>query len=67
MQYEDTQITINNVSIEVKNLLDLHSHWPEIRARLDQAVSSPEIEDAELKKIVRWLTILGDKTLYRIE
>lgn len=65
MQNEANVIKIGEISLEIKSLVDLHNHWPEISNRLRQAIEGGEIEDEDLCKIVEWLIILGDKTLFR--
>lgn len=67
MQNEHNHITINGTPVQIKNLVDLHAHWPLVHKRLQQAIESGEIEDPELCKIIEWLIVLGEKTLFRIE
>lgn len=65
MQNEVTVIKIDEATLEIRNLVDLHTHWPKISNRLHEAIESGELEDQDLQKIVEWLIILGEKTLFR--
>ncbi|GAA0774600.1 hypothetical protein E1180_14140 [Roseibium denhamense] len=65
MPQEATVIRIGDTYIEIKSLVDLHKHWPEVSARVNKAIEEGEVEDQNLCKIIEWLVILGDKTLFQ--
>lgn len=67
MQNQHADIIINGTPVKIGNLVDLHAHWPLIRHRLQDAIESDEIGDTELCKIIEWLVVLGEKTLFRID
>jgi len=66
MPNEPKVIEIDGTSIEIKNLVDLHTHWPKIRDRLELAIENDEFSDPNLRKIVEWLIVLAEKTLFRM-
>lgn len=67
MRDDLSQIVVNGIQMQIRSLVDLNAHWPEIRGRLEESIEREEIADNDLRKIVNWLVILGDKTLYRLD
>lgn len=67
MQEDRSRIILNDKTVRIRNLLDLNAHWPQIRSRLEVAINENEISDPNVSRMVEWLIILGDKTLYRLE
>lgn len=67
MNDKSSRITLGGNEIRIESLVDLHTHWPLVRERLQNAMDTNEIEDQDLCKVIDWLVVLGEKTLFRID
>lgn len=67
MQNDRNWIVLDGTPVQIRNLVDLNAHWPLIRERLQSAIKNEEIADPNLRNMVDWLIVLGEKTLFRIE
>ncbi|MEO9528879.1 hypothetical protein [Roseibium sp.] len=67
MQYDRSWIVLDGTPVQIRNLVDLNAHWPLIRERLQSAIKNEEIADPNLRNMIEWLVVLGEKTLFRIE
>ncbi|MEM5585272.1 hypothetical protein WNZ15_22640 [Roseibium sp. AS2] len=67
MQDDRNWIVLDGTPVQIRNLVDLNAHWPLIRERLQSAIKNEEIADPNLRNMIEWLVVLGEKTLFRIE